>query len=159
MQKTREEESVGLKAMAKHLLKRFFKRTGLKPKQIVVYRDGISIGQFKRVMDLELNQIRQACYALESDYNPGITYVVVQKRHRTRMYPKDPRQNTDRSTNCVPGFIIDKGVANPLFNDFYLMSHSGIQGTSRPSHYHVLHDENSFIADQIQELTYSVITI
>jgi eukaryotic translation initiation factor 2C len=27
-------------------------------------------------------------------------------------------------------------------------------GTSKPTHYHVLHDENSFTSDSLQELTY-----
>jgi len=40
--------------------------------------------------------------------------------------------------------------------DFYLQSHSGIQGTTRPVHYHVLKDENSFTPDAIQNLTFAL---
>ena len=32
----------------------------------------------------ELTAIREACIKLEADYKPGITFVVVQKRHHTR---------------------------------------------------------------------------
>uniref|UniRef100_A0A0D9W0G8 Piwi domain-containing protein n=1 Tax=Leersia perrieri TaxID=77586 RepID=A0A0D9W0G8_9ORYZ len=32
-------------------------------------------------------------------------------------------------------------------------SHPGIQGTSRPTHYHVIYDENHFTADALQSLT------
>jgi len=35
-------------------------------------------------------------------------------------------------------------------------SHAGIQGTSRPSHYHVLWDDNQFSADELQCLTYQL---
>lgn len=31
-----------------------------------------------------------------------------------------------------------------------------LQGTSRPSHYHVLWDDNNFKADEIQALTYQL---
>ncbi|CAF5108728.1 unnamed protein product, partial [Rotaria sp. Silwood1] len=38
--------------------------------------------------------------------------------------------------------------------DFYLCSQAAIMGTSRPALYHVLHDENGFSTDDIQQLTY-----
>ncbi|KAF9981230.1 hypothetical protein BGZ65_004181 [Modicella reniformis] len=38
----------------------------------------------------------------------------------------------------------------------FLQSHSGLQGTSRPAHYHVLHDENNFTADKLQDFTYKM---
>ncbi|CAN0503777.1 unnamed protein product, partial [Ectocarpus sp. 8 AP-2014] len=38
--------------------------------------------------------------------------------------------------------------------DFYLMSHGGLQGTSRPAKYHVLWDENAFDSDSLQLLCY-----
>ena len=33
----------------------------------------------------ELTAIREACIKLEPDYKPGITFIVVQKRHHTRL--------------------------------------------------------------------------
>ena len=35
-------------------------------------------------------------------------------------------------------------MVNPVEFDFYLLSHGGILGTSRPAHYNVLIDENRF---------------
>lgn len=37
-----------------------------------------------------------------------------------------------------------------------LQSHAGLQGTSRPAHYHVLYDENKFSPDDLQQLTYNM---
>lgn len=48
---------------------------------------------------------------------------------------------------------MDTKICHPVEFDFYLCSHAGIQGTSRPAHYHVLWDENNFTADEIQSLT------
>lgn len=154
MQENRQENAMGMKSMVKQLLKRFYHRNkGLKPRRIVIYRDGISRGMFTRVMNDELNGIRMACQALEPGYAPALTYVVVQKRHRTRMFPVT-KEVDSRSKNVLPGFVVDTGIASPRLYDFYLMSHAGLKGTSRPAHYHVLHDEIGFSADDIQLLTF-----
>lgn len=50
--------------------------------------------------------------------------------------------------------VMDNSITHPTENDFYLLSHSGIQGTSRPAHYHVLLDQNKFTPDELQLFTY-----
>lgn len=42
-----------------------------------------------QVLYYELLAIREACIALEKEYQPGITYIVVQKRHHTRLFCAD----------------------------------------------------------------------
>lgn len=80
---------------------------------------------------------------------------------------------------------MDTDITHPYEFDFYLCSHAGIQvslsqveprpftepgltaaalspslpprqGTSRPSHYHVLWDDNCFSSDEFQLLTYQL---
>lgn len=47
----------------------------------------------------------QACASLQDGYLPTITFVVVQKRHHTRLFPENhrARDQTDRSGNILPG--------------------------------------------------------
>uniref|UniRef100_A0A2N9G2L5 Piwi domain-containing protein n=1 Tax=Fagus sylvatica TaxID=28930 RepID=A0A2N9G2L5_FAGSY len=125
---------------------------GYKPHRIIFYRDGVGEGQFSQVLLYELDAIRKACLSLEDGYLPPVTFVVVQKRHHTRLFPVDGQQ-TDRSGNIQPGTVVDTSICHPTEFDFYLNSHAGIQGTSRPTHYHVLYDENNFSADSLQVLT------
>ena len=40
-----------------------------------------------QVLENELQALQQACEDLEHDYRPGITFLVVQKRHHTRFFP------------------------------------------------------------------------
>jgi hypothetical protein len=61
-----------------------------------------------------------------------------------------------RSGNIPPGTTVDIDITHPTEFDFYLCSHAGIQGTSRPSHYHILWDDNHFSADELQALTYQL---
>jgi hypothetical protein len=76
----------------------------------------------------------QACTGLEAGYQPRITFVVVQKRHATRLFPTD-RSATDRSGNTVPGTVVDTGVCSAAGFDFFLNSHAGLQGHNKASHY------------------------
>ena len=39
-----------------------------------------------QVLQYELRQVREACTKLEDGYQPGITFMVVQKRHHTRLF-------------------------------------------------------------------------
>ncbi|PIA43518.1 hypothetical protein AQUCO_01900127v1 [Aquilegia coerulea] len=141
--------------MIRELLIQFRRSTGFKPHRIIFYRDGVSEGQFNQVLLYELDAIRKACASLEEGYLPPVTFVVVQKRHHTRLFPADHgnRNLTDRSGNILPGTVVDTHICHPTEFDFYLCSHAGIQGTSRPTHYHVLWDENKFTADLMQTLT------
>ncbi|TVU03971.1 hypothetical protein EJB05_50467 [Eragrostis curvula] len=77
----------GLEDIVKELLLPFQKENG-KPQQLIFYRDGVSEGQFKQVLEQEIPEIEK--------------------------------------------------------------------GTSRPTHYHVLRDDNKFTADSLQSLTYNL---
>ncbi|KAJ1911254.1 hypothetical protein H4219_005994 [Mycoemilia scoparia] len=154
-QPNREEIIGGMKPITKKLLRQYYNGTRVKPERIIMYRDGVSEGQFQTVLDNELDAIKEACNEIEEGYNPKVTFIVLQKRIHTRFFP-DNRNNADRSGNCVPGTVVDTDIVNRQLNSFFLQSHSGIQGTSRPSHYIVLYDENNLSADEIQQTTYNM---
>merc|ERR1712042_49864 len=148
-----EEVIEDMKDVTKILLKRFYDRnSGRKPEKIVMFRDGCSEGQFLTVLSKELVAIRKACEELEQGYNPPITFLVVQKRHHTRFFPTDG--NKYRNGDALAGTVIDQGINHPTEGDFYLLSHEGIQGTSRPCHYQVLWDDSDFTADELEVLSY-----
>ncbi|CAD6187630.1 unnamed protein product [Caenorhabditis auriculariae] len=134
----------------------FYRHTKQKPARIIVYRDGVSEGQFAEVLREEIQSIRTACLAISDDFRPPITYIVVQKRHHARMFCKFQSDMVGRAKNVPPGTTVDTGIVSPEGFDFYLCSHYGVQGTSRPARYHVLLDECKFTADEIQNITYGM---
>ncbi|KAL5969320.1 Protein argonaute-2 [Taenia solium] len=156
VQSHRQEIIQDLYPMVRSLLLQFYQSTRFKPARIIYYRDGVSEGQFSNVLNHELRAIREACVRLELEYQPGITFVVVQKRHHTRLFCADKKDQMGRSGNIPAGTTVDHVITHPTEFDFYLCSHAGIQGTSRPSHYHVLWDDNNFSADDLQNLTYQL---
>lgn len=114
---------------------------GRYPEIIVIYRDGVSEGQFSQVLDRELPCIREACrkkYSPQSQ--PKLTLVVSVKRHQTRFYPSSTDEMS-KSGNIVNGTVVDRGVTQSRYWDFYLTAHDALQGTARPAHYTVLLDE------------------
>lgn len=59
------------------------------PTRIILYRDGVSEGQFQQVLDLELPCFQEAFkrkYGKESNW-PKMAIIIVGKRHHTRFYP------------------------------------------------------------------------
>ncbi|PKY56806.1 Piwi-domain-containing protein [Rhizophagus irregularis] len=155
VQPGRTEIITDLANMVKELLKAFYQTCGRKPKKILFYRKGVSESQFMKVLECELTAIKDACQNLEANYKPTITFVVVQKRQHTRFFPI---QGADRTGNCFPGTVVDMNITHPhpLEFDFYLLSHAGLHGTSRPTHYHVLYDQNGFDANKLQVLSYNL---
>ncbi|CAD7697012.1 unnamed protein product [Ostreobium quekettii] len=139
----------------KELLLEFYERNnGLKPESIIMYRDGVSEGQFMDVLAVEYSGIRKACLELDDGtYNPAITFIVVQKRHHTRLFPESDSE-ADNSGNVNAGTIVDTAITSPDGFDFFLNSHAGLKGTSRPTHYRVLVDENNYGQDGLELMTY-----
>lgn len=107
-------------------------------------------GQFHTVIKDELPLIRAAC-ARFGEYRPKITIIIVGKRHHTRFYPTEA-DKADGLGNPAPGTVVDRGVTSVYDFDFYLQAHSGLQGTTRPAHYYVIHDKNNFTSDALQTL-------
>ncbi|XP_025198780.1 protein argonaute-2-like [Melanaphis sacchari] len=135
-------------------LLKYKEKTKLVPKKIFYFRDGVSEGQFLQLLEYELVAIRRACLRLNINYKPSVTFLVVQKRHHTRMFPKFRCDMDGKFANVPSGTIIDTQITHPTELDFYLCSHASIQGTSRPTKYHLIWDDHNFTEDQLEQLTF-----
>ncbi|KAL3998292.1 Piwi domain family protein [Acanthocheilonema viteae] len=131
----------------------FSVQTGCKPGHIVLFRDGVSDSQFLDVMNDELLCLKTAIHQLDQQYNPTVSYIVVQKRHHTRFFQQDMERDKG---NVSPGTVVDNTITSPLRFDFYLCSHRGAIGTSRPSHYIILYDSWHLSADDWQQMIYAL---
>ncbi|XP_026820735.1 protein argonaute-2-like [Rhopalosiphum maidis] len=135
-------------------LLKYKEKTNIVPKKILYFRDGVSEGQFLQLLEHELIAIRRACLRLNINYRPSVTFLVVQKRHHTRMFPKSSCDMDGKFANVPSGTIVDTQITHPTELDFYLCSHASIQGTSRPTKYHLIWDDNNFTEDQLEQLTF-----
>ena len=51
---------------------------------------------------------------------PGITLIAVQKRHHTRLFCTDKRDQSGRAGNVPAGTTVDANITHPTENDFFL---------------------------------------
>lgn len=140
------------------------------PENVLIYRDGVSEGQYESVLTTELPLLRKACADLYPPADtkkgfPHMTIVVVGKRHHTRFYPT-AAGDADRSSNPKNGTVVDRGVTEASNWDFFMQSHTALQGTARPAHYYIVLDEIftkrkvpppfQNVADVLEDLTHSM---
>ncbi|CAL9761195.1 unnamed protein product [Musa acuminata subsp. burmannicoides] len=147
----------GDEGMLRDLLLDFYKTNGgMKPAQMIIFRDGVSESQFMEVLTVELNQIIKAPLLFQvfehlgDTTMPKFTVIVAQKQHHTRFFLADSPENVP------PGTVVDTTVVHPRNYDFYMYAHRGILGTSRPIHYNVLLDEIGFKPDDLQKLVHAL---
>ncbi|KAF7796477.1 hypothetical protein EIP86_007654 [Pleurotus ostreatoroseus] len=130
------------------------KRGGL-PKVVVLYRDGVSEGEYARVEQEEIRRLQEMLTKAFLPEIVGLVFIVVGKRHNHRFFPPD-RSLADASGNILAGSVVDSDIVHSRHTDFYLCSHSGIIGTSRAAHYIVLKNTTDAKADALQELSYAL---
>lgn len=109
-QESKKEMVSTLSLMMQERLKLWISTNKRLPSKILIYRDGVSEGQYKTVLEDELKQIREACNEIYGTRTlPKITIVVVGKRHHTRFYPTNATA-ADSKGNPVNGTVVDRGV-------------------------------------------------
>lgn len=138
------------------LMSTFKKNNNVMPEHIVVFRDGVSDGQFEQVLQTEVRAVRDAMEL--SGYTEDhikLAYVICQKGHHTRLVYED----SSEFINLCPGVVLDSSggpssITSSKFNEFYLNSHVSIQGTSKPCKYALLYDSIGIKMAELELLTY-----
>ncbi|GME26397.1 Protein argonaute 1-like [Neofusicoccum parvum] len=164
--KKSKEIITDMRAMAKERIEAYFDaNNGSLPTHILYYRDGVSSSQYDEIKEKEVKGIRDAFGDVQrrakiKNINLEITAVIVSKRHHTRFYPPSSAQEDiekmAKNGNVLPGTVVESGITSPCYFDFFLVSHEGIQGTSKPAHYFVIENGMKFSAQELQDLTQRV---
>lgn len=125
------------------------------PSKIIYYRDGVGDSQFEKFLGPETASIKRACALLyPQGMLPPITLIVVNKRHHMRAFPLPGQGDGTKFNNILPGTVVDKDIVAEKYDQFFLASHSALQGCSRPTKYTILLDEIGISKDDIEALTF-----
>lgn len=102
----RQEKVESLHSMLRAHLMYWKEKHGSFPEKLLIYRDGVSDGQYQMVLDEELPNLRRACHSVyEKQQLPHITLIIVGKRHHTRFY----------CTKRATGEVLKEMQGNPSF--------------------------------------------
>ncbi|CAJ0578203.1 unnamed protein product, partial [Mesorhabditis spiculigera] len=119
------------------------------PENIIVMRDGVSEGQYDMVVQYELEALKFACEEFQSNYRPYFCLNVCTKRHHKRFL----KTTGNGVTNAPPLTVVDRDVVSASVTEFYVQSHSPLQGTAKMTQYEVLKNEiPGLTEDALQDL-------
>ncbi|KHN72815.1 Germ cell-expressed protein R06C7.1 [Toxocara canis] len=152
----RKEQVTGsiLEERAFWMLKLFKKNRGHLPKLIIITRDGVSEGQFKMVMEEELEAIKAgvrnyAEYVNETAYEPKYVVIIATKRHNKRFFLE---QENGYVGNTQPGTVVDHTVTRPDVTELFMQAHRVIQGTGKLPAYTMLVNEVNMDMEELQSM-------
>ncbi|KAK8248812.1 Piwi domain-containing protein [Phyllosticta capitalensis] len=165
LQASRQEDIEDMTGMAKERLIAFAKRNKRLPSQILMFRDGVSEGQFPIVKQKEAAAIRVAWDSAAAEAKKNnvqvpkelkLSFYIVSKRHHSRFFATNESQIYNDKGNIKPGLVIDRVVTLPKRCNFYLQSHDALQGTAKPAHYVEIENEIGFTADEIEQIAHGL---
>ncbi|CAB3406471.1 unnamed protein product [Caenorhabditis bovis] len=142
-----------VKETMKEMLQKMKENRGI-AKEIFVYFNGVSEGQYSLINERYVQSIKDACIELSPTYRPHITVLAVSKSHNERFYKQDLSGRNAREQNIKPGTVIDKLIVSPVISEFYLTSHVTLQGTAKSPKFSVIYDTMKQKMDDIETFTY-----
>ncbi|KAH7638733.1 argonaute 5 [Dermatophagoides farinae] len=151
--KDRDEIITRLNIMINELLQEYKQKNGKFPETLLIFRDGVSEGQFDKIKDKELPLIQKAVN--DCGGKMKIVLFIVQKRHHTRfMSIKGGHGPRHDSYNVPSGTVVDNSIVDPKFDSFYVNSHFSPLGTSKPTKYVIIRDDLKLQPNQLQQLCF-----
>jgi len=179
IQKSGQEIIDALKVAFMEALVQYYETNNKWPKDIVVFRDGVSDGQMDVVEKHEAEQFirtfthvagsgsggasgsdtsasslqKKLAGMVPQDYKPGFSFIIVQKRINTRLFAT---RGAGQYDNPPAGTVLDHTVTRYKFKDFFLIPQAVSQGTVTPTHFVVIKESKALPADAIQRLAYKL---
>lgn len=181
LQETHQELSNNYTITVKSAIENYRRVNQKPPAKIIIYRDGVSDGQLRSVVENEIPQIIKAFEMIEVNYRlvhsisikmekikinlklslllffyyfrPSMTFIVVKKRINARFFY---RSGPNDLANPPCGTVIDTVVTRPEWFDFYLIPQSASQGTVNPTHFNIIYDTLGLKPEHYQRMSFKL---
>ena len=74
-----------------------------------------------------MRAIRRAYAKFKVGGEPKVTFIIAQKRHKTRLFVENPNHGIGKTQNVPAGTVVDSEITTLSEVDFFLASHEGIK--------------------------------
>ncbi|CAK5090943.1 unnamed protein product [Meloidogyne enterolobii] len=125
----RDEKYTTLAHITKTCVTRYQNSRGDAPKRLILFRNGMSEGQFATAKQYEIPMVRLALQECSAS-SCKLTVLVSQKTHNIRLFAHEEPTGSSKNLNIKPGTVVDEQVTHPEHSEFYLNCHSAIQASS-----------------------------
>ncbi|KYQ91175.1 argonaut-like protein [Tieghemostelium lacteum] len=133
-------------------LKAYHAKNKTLPKTLIIYRDGVGDGMLEEINRCEIEAIRVSINSMPQSMGekPTFIYIIVKKNTNTRFFNMN-----NNFGNPDQGTVIFEECVHKGWYDFFLISHRGIRnGSTNPTHFHVIHDNTNIEREPLQQLTF-----
>ncbi|OHT03573.1 Piwi domain containing protein [Tritrichomonas foetus] len=133
-------------------LDKFNKHNGFYPSHVVVYRDGVSYGQMKKLKEGEVKPIADTIVNVTGVETTSFAFMIAQKHGSIRILREDRPGSYE---NAGAGTVIVDKIAAKGVAEFYMISHFANQGSASPTRYTIIHHYPLGLSDdKLIELTH-----
>ena len=81
-------------------------------------------------------------------------FCIVNKKKDIKFFDRDQRNNMIK--NPSEGVVVDSGVIDPKYYEFYLQPQSVNMGTASPTHFFVINDDIKMPIEHFENITYGL---
>ena len=145
-EKEKDQIQYSLSNFIKEAIVVFNKKNKKYPKNIIIYRQGVSLEQ-KNYLKTEIKEIDQECKNNDILYY----YFLVNTKTTFKFFEK----NGDNYSNPESGLLVIDGITNKNFFEFYIQPQEVTQGSATPSCFHVAYGNLNF-PEFIPKFTYDL---
>jgi hypothetical protein len=163
LQSPRNEMVESMKSLTKEMIHRWQTKSPEHklPKNVMYFRDGVSVGQLEKIINEEVRPMKQAFREAmpEGAQIPRFTVVVCIKRHHERLYkPSNELNPNDNATrqDLPPGTVVDTDMVHAERWEFFLKAHVALQGTAKPLKVNVILDEIGMSQDEMEDVCFAL---
>lgn len=122
------------------------------PPRIIIYREKDTKNRSIITFDEEVNEIIRYIHDNKQSIKFKFTYILLNKRHNLKFALKEG----EKTSNPLPGTLVDDIIIDNNNYEFYLVSQNSRQGLAQATYYKVLYDDNRLDPNDLHSLTFQL---